>query len=309
MRPFLLVAYLATIPTLGWAAGAIDVHETFDQESGALQWDIGSNILVSYQADCRVDTSPSEADMPLRYKLIRSIDLFSILEHGASGSLLPARVEEGAMTCGHRGLVFSNATDVRKGMGLDYYLDTRWLDVDGRRVSRGMDTLAIDLPKIARKDFAVVNGHRDGYSDPIFLDAKIGLSRIDSADKLAKDKALAQLESSNAEIFEKYKRIAIYDLLAFTTLLAAFLLLKASVYQKVKKRHASLKSILNRQLSKLTSLTNSDSRIIKRERLTSYSVADELLKWAKLRDEGIVSNEEYHEARSKLLSQDGKNSS
>ena len=44
-----------------------------------------------------------------------------------------------------------------------------------------------------------------------------------------------------------------------------------------------------------------DGKIIKGENLRSYSVADELSKWAKLRDEGIVSDQEFQEARSKIL--------
>jgi hypothetical protein len=45
--------------------------------------------------------------------------------------------------------------------------------------------------------------------------------------------------------------------------------------------------------------TNID--IIKGERLKSFSVADELLKWAKLLDDGLVSQEEFDEVRKKLL--------
>lgn len=44
-----------------------------------------------------------------------------------------------------------------------------------------------------------------------------------------------------------------------------------------------------------------DIKIIKGENLRSYSVADELSKWAKLRDEGVVSEQEFQEARNKIL--------
>ena len=44
-----------------------------------------------------------------------------------------------------------------------------------------------------------------------------------------------------------------------------------------------------------------DIRIIKGENMRSYSVADELSKWAKLRDEGVVSEQEFQEARNKIL--------
>lgn len=41
--------------------------------------------------------------------------------------------------------------------------------------------------------------------------------------------------------------------------------------------------------------------IIKGEKLKQYSVADELLKWAKLKEGGHISEQEFNEARAKLL--------
>lgn len=41
--------------------------------------------------------------------------------------------------------------------------------------------------------------------------------------------------------------------------------------------------------------------IIKGEKLTQYSVADELIKWAKLKEDGYITEEEFNEARAKLL--------
>lgn len=47
--------------------------------------------------------------------------------------------------------------------------------------------------------------------------------------------------------------------------------------------------------------TPSEVDIIKGEKLKQYSVADELLKWAKLKDDGHISEDEFNEAREKLL--------
>lgn len=44
--------------------------------------------------------------------------------------------------------------------------------------------------------------------------------------------------------------------------------------------------------------------IIRGERLKSFSVADELTKWAKLKEDGHITEEEYNEARRKLLQRD-----
>jgi len=50
-----------------------------------------------------------------------------------------------------------------------------------------------------------------------------------------------------------------------------------------------------------TIVKDSEIDIIKSESLKSYSVADELIKWAKLKEDGYISNKEFQEARDKLL--------
>lgn len=47
-----------------------------------------------------------------------------------------------------------------------------------------------------------------------------------------------------------------------------------------------------------------DVDIINSEKLKSYSVADELLKWAKLKEDGHISEQEFNDARKKLLKRD-----
>lgn len=49
------------------------------------------------------------------------------------------------------------------------------------------------------------------------------------------------------------------------------------------------------------SISHSEVDIIKGEKLKQYSVADELTKWAKLKEDGHISEEEFNEARAKLL--------
>lgn len=47
--------------------------------------------------------------------------------------------------------------------------------------------------------------------------------------------------------------------------------------------------------------TSGEVDIIKGEKLKQYSVADELIKWAKLKEDGHISEAEFNEARNKLL--------
>jgi zinc-ribbon domain len=48
--------------------------------------------------------------------------------------------------------------------------------------------------------------------------------------------------------------------------------------------------------------TATKTRIIGRDSLTPYSIADELLKWNQLRADGLITEDEYQEARTNLLS-------
>jgi hypothetical protein len=48
-------------------------------------------------------------------------------------------------------------------------------------------------------------------------------------------------------------------------------------------------------------LNAKNTRIIGRDSLTPYSIADELLKWSKLREDGLITENEYQQARMNLL--------
>lgn len=179
MRSFLLAAWLAIFPTIVSASEILDARETFNKESGAIIWNIGSNILVSYQPACRVTTNPIGRELPLRNKLMSFIDLFSVLNRDT--------IQEAIVVCGNPRLVFSNATEAAEGLGLDFYIETRWLDVNGRKVARGLNTLDIDLPQIQKEDFVIIKGHDNYGSNSIFLNARINLLNTDVAEKMAHD--------------------------------------------------------------------------------------------------------------------------
>ena len=59
--------------------------------------------------------------------------------------------------------------------------------------------------------------------------------------------------------------------------------------------------------SDIKSATESEMDIIKAEKLKQYSVADELMKWGKLLEEGHISEDEFNQAKAKLLKGTEKN--
>jgi hypothetical protein len=68
------------------------------------------------------------------------------------------------------------------------------------------------------------------------------------------------------------------------------------------KKWVEVNGIFSTKLKSGKDLNNqSEVNIIKGEKLKQYSVADELIKWAKLKEGGHISDEEFNEARVKLL--------
>jgi len=59
----------------------------------------------------------------------------------------------------------------------------------------------------------------------------------------------------------------------------------------------------NKETSSSGSDSNMNLDIIQGEKFRQYSVADELTKWAKLKEDGHITSGEYNEARKKLLKQ------
>ena len=59
--------------------------------------------------------------------------------------------------------------------------------------------------------------------------------------------------------------------------------------------------------SDIKSATESEVDIIQAEKLKQYSVADELMKWGKLKEEGHISEDEFNQAKAKLLKGTEKN--
>jgi Sec-independent protein translocase protein TatA len=65
-------------------------------------------------------------------------------------------------------------------------------------------------------------------------------------------------------------------------------------------------STLKTKLDIKKSTTESEMNIIKGEKLKQYSVADELMKWGKLKEEGHISEDEFNQAKAKLLNRTKK---
>ncbi|WP_194438133.1 SHOCT domain-containing protein [Vibrio fluminensis] len=92
----------------------------------------------------------------------------------------------------------------------------------------------------------------------------------------------------------------IFTCIAFTYLVAIHFLF----YSPMKRHREWIVSngiFSTKAKASASSRVLSEVDIIKGEKLKQYSVADELTKWAKLKEDGYISEEEFNEARAKLL--------
>ncbi|KEX93771.1 hypothetical protein HA62_11485 [Pseudomonas putida] len=85
----------------------------------------------------------------------------------------------------------------------------------------------------------------------------------------------------------------------------AYILILDKLFYSPLEQHSdwvSSSGIFSNKLKSGTAQVEID--IIKGERMKSFSVADELIKWAKLKDDGHITEQEYNDARKKLLQRD-----
>lgn len=93
--------------------------------------------------------------------------------------------------------------------------------------------------------------------------------------------------------------------LMFSVISFAYLILVQFLFNNPLKKHSEWIAVNGIFSTKPKSAkkpgVESEVDIIKGEKLKQYSVADELIKWAKLKEDGHISEDEFNEARAKLL--------
>jgi hypothetical protein len=95
------------------------------------------------------------------------------------------------------------------------------------------------------------------------------------------------------------------DFVFQTSTLFAYLVFVQVLFFNPLKSHSEWISVngifSSKPKSAMPISTGAEVDIIKGEKLKKYSVADELIKWAKLKEDGHITEEEFDEARTKLL--------
>jgi hypothetical protein len=97
----------------------------------------------------------------------------------------------------------------------------------------------------------------------------------------------------------------VISLLLCVAIPTVFLFAVNHLFYSPLKRHSEWVAVngifAGKSKSDIKSATESEMDIIKAEKLKQYSVADELMKWGKLKEEGHISKDEFNQAKAKLL--------
>ena len=103
---------------------------------------------------------------------------------------------------------------------------------------------------------------------------------------------------------DSYFEYVILSLLA-TAVPITYLILISQLFYKPLRKHqewVAANGIFSSKPKEVKKIADrSELDIIKGEKFKTYSVADELLKWTKLKEEGQVSEQEFNDAKNKLL--------
>ncbi|WP_375185599.1 SHOCT domain-containing protein [Pseudoalteromonas sp.] len=161
--------------------------------------------------------------------------------------------------------------------------------------------------KLKKLESEIISLETKLYSSDFAYDVGAELDKISSLKEQVKENKL-NLDHPWRPIYSSYHDddskalivVSIFMIIVVTIYLALF----NRLFVKVTLKHEEWIEKEGLFLTNKKSQTPkpSSAKIFKHNMLNSYSVADELLKWAKLKDDGVITNEEFESAKRKILS-------
>ena len=275
------------------------VSETFNTETGELFWDINKEVRLKYISGCQISNSDKASAV---YNIIKSIDLFLQIHYYETMSVVECKErglrviyklrQDGLFPPMYKSITINNK-DLNYASTIYPTLRSYYDKDNYQAIYAAIQTKSLVTVKIKER--------YSRYSSRPFSAKIISILNLDNSDAI-KVKILGKaVIAKNNKLREKYKYVIIYNILGLLAVIVLLIIYKLKV-------HPLAKTILSKSKSTLAAIPNLLHRfkkdnigIIKSDKMRSYSVADELLKWAELKKNGDVSEEEYNIARNKIL--------
>ncbi|WP_341303203.1 hypothetical protein [Pseudomonas sp. TMP25] len=282
-------------------------REYFNTKTGELYWDLGAEVRIKFIPKCTVYTSSSYQDRfdTRLHKLMKGVDYFGIIrDYGVAG-----------LACDSRGLSYIYLLSQSGEFQSLYEENSIQLDGEEKRYfynenisgSEKYEPIHAALQKNQTEiRVTIPRTYSLSKSRPGFLDQQVSylirLSKLDEADKLSRPIALKEVERLNDLLPRKYLIILLINIILIASLVTLILLYKIKIHPRIAFGLKFVVKKINSLPANIARNFGGGSRIIKSEKMKSYSVADELLKWAKLKEDGLISEKEFQIARDKIMS-------
>ncbi len=217
------------------------------------------------------------------------------------------------ITINYQSIKYNEATAYDWG---DYYDSENFQPIYSALQTNTVVTLRIHAWDARRR----AAGFSDESEPKVLAEMVINTSNIVQSQLLRKNAIERRAEEINNEIMGKYKFIIVYDLLLLLATAILFFAYVSKFHPFVKRFFITLikkignlfkmvgrgnKGDVHKKIGNLFKMVGrgnkGDVHIIKKDSFASYSAADELLKWAKLKEEGLISEKEFDDARKKIL--------
>ncbi len=304
--PRLFTIALTLACSTAMAAAQNQAIEHFNRNTGELYWDLDGEIRIKYIPICQV----KEGSRSLFHDFMSELDYFFIL-----GYAYPTYVD-----CSERGLRAAYIlredemfpANYKKSITINdeeinYYTHGFWPIRDNSDSSNYQHVYSAMQSKVP-----VVAAIYPGYyfkslrgtaftQDPPELELVLNTSNLGEADKLSKNIAMIQSSKKNSEIYRRYWTIGLLNFVLICCFIFGFYFILRRTMRALMVTSSESRPLKAFILRIMRKIKPSQSAIIKTDNLKTYSVADELLKWTNLRQAGIVSEEEFQEARKKIM--------
>ncbi|MEA1606020.1 SHOCT domain-containing protein [Pseudomonas spirodelae] len=303
-----LAFIVASISMMSFAREPYYAEEHFNTSTGELYWNLGSEIRIDFISKCKVVNSPRLYNKfnTRFYELMEAMDYFEIIyDHAVAG-----------LDCDSRGLYYTYLLSQdgkfpeshNKAVAVQFDGSTAFINEQHWYTSTSESYEPMHEALQKNQKTAIIHVYRGGLAKFGLLENSspeasylIDLSNLDGADKLSKPVAIEKIKTLNDSLHIKYLKIIAVNLLLIAFLVIPLFFYKRKIHPRLALKASSTLKKLNKITASVSSFPIRNSRIIKSENMRTYSAADELLKWAELKEKGLITEDEFKLARDKIM--------
>ena len=286
--------------------------EHFDLKTGKLYWDLDGEVRLRYIPNCQADRNYADTV----YELMRELDPFSILDYSGRpyivsckkrGLRVTYRLREDEMFPEAYGKAITINDKIIKYYTESFEIIKDRSDSDNyQNIYAALQAQKPIVAAVYRNSYFETLNHVIGYREKPEAQVVINASTLDEADRINANLASVEAKQRNNKIYHKYWVVLFLDVALLSLLVFGLFLIRRWIlcssrasFEKISTYKARFKTPA---LEFLKIIKPKRSTIIKTDNLKTYSVAVELLKWAQLKEAGVVSEEEFQDARRKIMS-------